>query len=262
LRLTALSVHSRSFRANLLALLLPIVALSLFLLAPGTLDEKLSVALSGLSGQRLDHTIVIDGQPLAIEARMLGIYTGFAVATATAWLGGASRRGLLPRGPVGAVVTGGIVWMALDGLNAWIFGLGGPALYPPENDLRLWTGLLAGMGVAAYAYPAIGVALWKERDPRPLFATGPELLRAVIALSVAGLVIRSGVGGATVLSAFAALCVVAGGTLVNAYIATTAWLGTARAERWQDLRGLAAVGFVMAAMELAGLAALRAWGGQ
>jgi uncharacterized membrane protein len=240
-------------------LILPLVVLTLFLLAPGTLDEKLHQAVRGLGAQRPAHSLIFDGRQLALETRMLGIYVGFAVAISVAWVGGASHRTGLPGGWVGALLTAGIVCMVLDGLNAWVFGLGGPAVYAPQSGLRLATGLLCGIGVAAYITPVVSAALWRERERRPLTATGREYVRTLAAVLVAGLVFWSGLGGATVLSALIVLSVVAGFWLVNTYIVVGAWVGLANADRWAELVPLATVGFLLAVLELVALAALRAW---
>jgi uncharacterized membrane protein len=240
-------------------LLLPLAVLLLFLLGPGTIDEKLKLAVRGLGAQRPAHSLIFDGHQLALETRMLGIYVGFALAITVAWVGGGRHRTGLPRGWIGALLTGGIIWMALDGLNAWVFGLGGPAAYPPDHRLRLATGLLCGLGLAAYLGPIVSSALWRELDPRPLVATAAEYARALTATAVVGLALWSGVGGATVLSALIVLCVVAGFWLVNTYVVVGAWVGVALADNWADLGPLATVGFVLVLLELAGLAALRSW---
>jgi hypothetical protein len=235
------------------------MVLVLFLLGPGTLDEKLHQAMRGLGAQRPAHSLIFDGRQLVLETRMLGIYVGFAVATVAAWTGGAVHRSGLPRGWIGALLTGGVLWMVLDGLNAWIFDLGGPAIYAPESSLRLATGLLCGLGVAAYIVPIVSSALWREHERLPLIATGPEYARALAAITLVGLAFRMGLGGATVLSALIVLSVVAGFWLVNTYIVVGAWVGVALADRWADLTPLATVGFVLVVLELAGLAVLRSW---
>ncbi len=254
-----MSVHPRVGRPAVLALAVPAAALLALLLAPGSLDEKLRYALSGLGAQRPAHSLVVAGRPLPMEARMLGIYAGFTVAVAVAWIGGGSRRVRLPQGWIAALLALGIGLMIADGFNAWIYGRGGPALYPPQTGLRLATGLLCGLAVAGAIAPVINFALWRDRDPRPLFATGAELARAAIALGVTGVLFWAGLGGATFLSVLTLLCVVAGFWLVNTYIAVGAWVGLARAAGWSDLSGLAIAGFALTVLELAGLAALRAW---
>jgi hypothetical protein len=191
---------------------------------------------------------------------MLGIYVGFAVAVAVAWLTGGARRSELPRGWILAALVGCIALMAADGLNAWFYDTGrGPAQYLPQSSLRLATGLLCGLGLAGFIAPGISLAFWREHDRRPVFANATELARAVLALAAVGLVIWSGAGGATLLSAAIVLAIVAAFWLVNTYIAIGAWVGLARAERWSDLGGYATVGFLLAVGELAGLALARSW---
>lgn len=241
------------------AVLLPLCTTVAFLIAPGALDDKLHAAMRGICAQRPAHSLIVDGRPLALEARMLGIYGGFALAVATAWAGGASRRCELPRGRIGVLLAGGILAMVADGLNAWTFDLGGPALYTPETVLRLTTGLLAGVGAASYVAPVLAYAFWRERDPRPLFATWAEYGRVLLVVATAGLAAWLGIGGATLWSVLAALSVVATYWLVNTYLAVGAWVGVARADRWTELGTLATVGFALTVVELAALAVLRSW---
>ena len=237
----------------------PLVGIAVLLLAPGSLDDKLRYTLSGLGAQRVGHSLIVDGKALPIEARMLGIYVGFSVAVAVAWLGGGSRRVRPPHGWVGVALALGVGLMAADGSNAWIYGKGGPALYEPQTGLRLATGLLCGLGVASAVAPVISVSFWQEREPRPLFASGREFGRALLVMGVVGLIFWSGVGGPTGLGLLTLIGVFTGFWLVSTYLAVGAWVGLARAEHWSDLAGFATVGFGLATIELLGLAALRVW---
>jgi len=253
------SVHPRLTGPVLLTCAAPLVGIAMLILAPGTLDDKLRFVLSGLGAQRIGHSLVVEGRPLPIETRMLGIYVGFTVTVAAAWLGGGARRVRLPSGGIGALLMLGVGLMVADGLNAWMYGRGESALYEPQAGLRLATGLLCGLGVASAIAPVVSSSFWQHRELRPLFASGLELFRTLLVLAVVGLVFWAGVGGPTVLGMLALIGVFAGFWLVSTCLVVGAWVGLARAEHWTDLAGLATVGFVLATVELLGLAALRAW---
>ena len=53
-----------------------------------------------------------------------------------------------------------LLW-ALDGLNSFLALMGLPHLYAPSNLLRLITGALEGITIAAILLPAINITLWR-----------------------------------------------------------------------------------------------------
>jgi hypothetical protein len=81
------------------------------------------------------------------------------------------------------ILTGFIGLMGLDGGNAFFYDLGLPHLYTPDNRLRLATGLLAGVAIAAIVWPIFTFTFWPERlsDDRPSLAGPGELLGALAA---------------------------------------------------------------------------------
>ena len=141
-----------------------LIIAALFLVAPGSLATKTHLALHGLCAQTPTHTLAIGGQPLPFDARMTGIYSGCAAAFG--WL--VWRRRLasaaLPPGPVGATLLAFIAAMGVDGTNSLLLDLGLPHLYAPHNLLRLATGALAGVTLAAVLTYLVASTLW--RTPR------------------------------------------------------------------------------------------------
>ena len=246
-------------RRTVLAIALPVLLAVLFVAAPGDLEEKLHQALRGICAQRPDHSFIVGGRPMALEARMHGIFAGFSTAVALAWLQGRWRRSELPRGSILAFLAAGIALMGVDGLNALLYDLGGPHLYVPRNDLRLITGLLCGIGAAGFAAPVISFVFWQERDPRPLFATRGELLWGIVGVGLVGGLVFIPQPAGVLLSAVGAVAVVGAITLVNAYIWVLCWEGPGRAERWNDLTWAWMAGLLLAVGELAGLGVLRDW---
>src|SRR5207253_7874363 len=107
-----------------LGLALPVIVVAMFLLAPGYEDGRLIAVLRGICAQRPAHSIGGQAAPMALEARMYGIFAGFALTVAFVWLRGGWHRTRLPRGLQLAVVLAFVTAMTLDGLNALFFDLG------------------------------------------------------------------------------------------------------------------------------------------
>ena len=229
------------------------------LLAPGTLEEKLAAVLRGVCAQRPDHAVGFSSGPVVLEARMLGIFLGFAVTLAVAWATGGARRSELPRGRLGLLLLAAVGALALDGANAVLFDLRGPYLYAPRNDLRLATGLVGGLGVAGFVVPMVAFVFWHERDLRPLFAGGRDLILPLAILSLAGVAIASGLLTGIVLGIVAATSVLVSLWLVSTYVAVLAWAGPGQVASVAALGGYVAAGFGLTLVELAAFAALRGW---
>lgn len=230
-----------------------------FAALPGTLDDKLMLALRGVCAQRPDHSLVVEGKPLALETRMYGIFLGFGLTVAAGWTAGRRRRSELPRGWLAAALVAGIAIMGLDGLNAVFADLRLPHLYPRSNELRLATGLLCGIGMAGFIAPVVSFVFWRDREATPFFASWVELGACLAGVALAGWLLASGLFGATLLSAVAVLVVFASFWLVNTYLAVLLWRGVGPATDWLSLRPELTAGFALTVAELVALAAVRAW---
>jgi hypothetical protein len=190
---------------------------------------------------------------------MLGLFLGFVIAVATAWASGGSRRSDLPGGRIGALLLLAIGLMAADGINAALFDLRHAHLYVPHNGLRLATGLLCGVALAAFIAPVVSLVFWKRREAGPLFSTWAELGRAVVWTAVAGVTVGTGLLPAVLLGVVSVAVVIASFWLVSTYVAVLGWEGPGRAESWRDLGSVAVAGLVLTGAELMGMAAARAW---
>ena len=249
----------RAWLAAASASLIPLVALILLLAAPGTLEAKLAGILRGVCAQRPDHAIGFDGGTVVLEARMLGIFLGFAVAVLASWSRGHSHRSELPRGLIGLVLLLGIGLMAGDGINAALYDLGLPNLYAPRNQLRLATGLLCGLGMAGFIAPVVSFVLWRRPEQAPLYATWKELAWGAGWVAIAGFIIGLDLVPQAVLGVISALAVVGSFWLVSIYVAVLAWEGPGQTEGWADLGGFAAAGFLLTLAGLFAMSALRTW---
>jgi uncharacterized membrane protein len=154
-------------------------------LAPGDLAGKAHLALQGLCAQRPAHTFALGGVPLPFDARMTGLYLGVLVAGLP--LAPAGGRGAGLSLPWLATLAGFVAAMGLDGFNSLRVDLGWAAWWPPDNRLRLVTGLLAGLslGVALAWLLALALApadrpLLRRRDALIWLAAGGAALTTVL----------------------------------------------------------------------------------
>lgn len=127
-----------------------------FTLLPWPVETKALAALHGLCAQQPTHSFYFGEQRLPFDARMTGIYGGFAVAALVLLARGRWRTADLP--PIGVVVAlaAGIVALAVDGVNSTLVDAGLPYAYTPRNELRLATGLLTGTALAVFVWLLIG----------------------------------------------------------------------------------------------------------
>jgi uncharacterized membrane protein len=168
--------------------------LGLYLLAPWPLAHKAHAVLHGLCAQRPSHTLALGGQLLPFDARMTGIYGGFAVASLYLMARRRFRAFRLPSRPTTIVLAAFVAAMAIDGFNALLDDLGRP-VYPPDNRLRLLTGLLAGVALAVALCFLLATTLWRrgDRDARTVGGPGEAIGIAALVLPFA-LLALSGTG--------------------------------------------------------------------
>ena len=162
------------FRLLPLALTVFLVSALWPLAAPG-----LRLLLSGISPQRPGHSLFLSDGPMPLEARMLGIFGGFAVALACLVV----FKDRLPSqdlpGALRALSIGGVAVTGIDGMNAFFWDMGMSSVYPPANGLRLFTGTLAGAGLGLLLAPYITLL----RSGRSPTGTGWESLLARLSLA-------------------------------------------------------------------------------
>jgi len=164
---------------------LPLVAAGLLLallLAPWPLAHKAHAVLHGLCAQRPSHSLELGGQPLPFDARMTGIYGGFLVAFAWLVARGRLRAFRLPGPAASAVLLAFVAALGVDGLNALLVDLRLAPLYPPDNRLRLATGLLTGITLAVGLCFLLATTLWRAGDWSSRTVTGVREVGLLILL--------------------------------------------------------------------------------
>ncbi len=122
------------------------------------------------------HSFSIAGRQLPLCARCSGTYLAALAGLIVLTLRGKGLAGRFPARPYLWVLGLFMLAWAADGLNSFLALLGLPHLYEPNNLLRLITGSLQGIAVAAVLLPALNITLW--RAPRPIrsIAALPDLL--------------------------------------------------------------------------------------
>ncbi|HEY7063748.1 MAG TPA: DUF2085 domain-containing protein [Chloroflexota bacterium] len=231
-----------------------------FLLLPGSLADKLQAIAAGVCAQRPGHSYFMGGVQLPLEARMGGIFAGFLVGVLYLLWANREKAGLLPPAPLQALLLGFVGLMALDGINALFYDTGWPSLYPPQNALRLATGLLCGLALALLAVPVLSGSLWRDWDPEPSLANVGELGWALCLLALVQLATMSGVAG---LLYPVGLLMIAGVVVAFAVGNSYALVLITRRERqavtWGEALNPLLGGVLLALGELAALAAFRYW---
>src|SRR5262249_19548093 len=147
--------------------------------------------------------------------------------------------------------------MGLDGWNALHFDFEMPILYRPRTDLRLITGLLCGMSMAALIAPVISEVLWKDTTNEPFIASWAELALTLGVLAIVAVISLAGFVPAVLLSVIAAASVLVSFWIVNIHFAVLAWDGRLEATDVLKLDRYVLMGFLLAAVELGGLSWLR-----
>jgi hypothetical protein len=165
---------------------------------------------------------------------------------------GRNRAGGLPRRPLLLVLLAFIGIMGIDGINSYATLLPGvPHLYEPQNWLRLVTGTLNGLALAALIYPVLNQTLWRDWEDRAVLGRFRELgLMLALSAVVVGLVLT---GNVAILVPLALLSVVGVMALLVA-LNTTVLLLTIRRENqatnWVGALTPLLAGFTMTIIEI------------
>ncbi|HEX9990157.1 MAG TPA: DUF2085 domain-containing protein [Chloroflexia bacterium] len=164
------------------ALVMGIVIYSLAI--PGDFKYKLDGMGFGVCHQIHSHSFTIGGHQMPLCARCTGMYLG---VLATLLLLATLRR-RASRLPVRGIMAALAVFfgaMAFDGLNSTLqtFGSG---LWDTTNLIRIVTGGLSGISMAAIFYPVFNISLWhRDATSRERVLEQPfELVGYVVAAGI------------------------------------------------------------------------------
>lgn len=152
-----------------------------YLLFPAPAWNKIALIGFALDPQRPSHSIYFGEQYMPVEARKTGMYGGFLLGLIVFALRGRGRAAHYPGTPYTLLILALASTLVFDGFNAVFYDLYLPHLYPPNLYLRLGTGLLTGLALAALIGPAFNQTVW--RTPQPV-ASIPNLRALVEVLLV------------------------------------------------------------------------------
>ncbi len=208
-----------------------------------------------------DRSVVIAGRPLPLCARCTGIYLGVMGSLTVMTLLRRRRSAELPRPALLVTLVAFIGLMGIDGLNSYLTLVpGAPHLYEPQNELRLFSGMLHGIALASLVYPIFNQTLWADAEGTPALRNFLELA-LVIFISATGV-------GLTLLRLPASLyplaLVTSGGvltmlTMINVVILVTLLRHENRFRTWSQAMGPLAVGVVVALIQVSALDLVRAF---
>lgn len=126
-----------------------------FLIVPGSIENKALAALHGLCAQQPTHSFYFGDHRLPFDARMTGIYGGFAVAIGYLIARGRWRHGNVPSVAVTALLGLFVVALGVDGVNSTLQDIGYFHAYQPRNIYRLATGMMTGTALAVFIWMLI-----------------------------------------------------------------------------------------------------------
>jgi uncharacterized membrane protein len=248
-------------RGGYLLTLVCLVAAVAFVAAPGAVDEKTQQALHGLCAQRPSHSYWIGDSRLPFDARMTGIYGGSAISLLVLAVRGRLHAFAKPSWPVVLSLVAFVVAMAVDGTNSLLLDMGVWHLYEPRNEIRLVTGLLTGISLAATLCFLVSATFWRTgRRDLAIVENVTEIAALAAAMIPFGFMITSGPGW---LYAPIALFLLASAVVVVTILAMV--MLTIATRRDGSYRGLselgvpASVAIVIAVVAMGAIAGGRYW---
>ena len=240
---------------------LALVGIIGMLLAPprGLLDKADYVAYA-VCHRIPERTFIFAGRPLPLCARCSGTYLGALAGLIVLILRGRGRAADLPDRRYLAVFAGFFLLWAVDGLNSYLTLFPGfPHLYEPHHILRLATGTLEGLAIAAILLPILNLSLWARPVNTPSVASWRDLAWMVVGGAVVvGLVSSEWAPLLYPLALTSGATIVALVGSVNVMFGLVLLRREGRAQHWRETIVPMAIGVVLALAELAAIAAARA----
>ncbi len=166
---------------GLLALVALAAIVGLLLAPPHDLLEKADRAAYAVCHRLPERTFTVAGRPLPLCARCSGTYLGALAGMIVLVLRGRGRASRLPgRGPLAVLGLFLAAW-AVDGANSFLaFFPNAPRLYEPNNLVRLLTGTLQGLAIAAFMIPLLNLGLWAAPGDRRSVGSWADLAWMIV----------------------------------------------------------------------------------
>lgn len=143
-----------------------VIILAYLLAPPHGLLEKADHAAYAVCHRIPARSVVFAGRPLPLCARCSGTYLAASAGLIMLAARGRGRASRLPAPALLAVLGGFLLAWAVDGFNSFLTLIPGlPYLYEPRNLLRLTTGALEGLAIAAILLPLANLTVWTKPGP-------------------------------------------------------------------------------------------------
>jgi uncharacterized membrane protein len=219
----------------------------------------IGLLLSGVCHQFPEHSYFIAGVQLPLCARCTGTYLGALLGLCASWWRGRSRASQFPPRNILILMTLFFAFWALDGLNSYYYFLmDRPALYTPNNLLRLTAGMVSGLSLSLLVMPMFTATLWRKSDDQRIINTAGELLTLLLSALILEWLVQANIAVllyplllASVLSVLTML------TIVNTTILVLLFHREQRSESWREARLPLSLGLVLSIVEIGSLALLR-----
>jgi uncharacterized membrane protein len=241
--------------------IMALAILLLYLLAPPhSLLDKADHAAYAVCHRIAARSFAFAGRPLPLCARCSGTYLGAVAGLIVLAALGKRRAARLPAPAILAVFGVFLLAWAVDGFNSFLKLIPGlPYLYEPSNLLRLVTGTLEGLVIAALLLPLANLTLWATPDPRRSIGSWRDLVwllvAAVAVIALVGSEWAPLLYPLAILSELAILGLVG---LVNAMFVLMLMRREGRATRTRDALLPLLLGLALAAIELTAIGLARA----
>lgn len=237
-----------------------LLALALFFLLPWPLAGKVWALAHGLCAQREGHMLGFAGRFLPLCARDSGLYLGALLGAAYLLARGRALAAGRPARWFWAPFLAMVVLFAVDVANSVAADWFQSGVYPPDNLLRLASGMLVGVLMAVPLLWAMNLSFAGRQMERPVLPLWVDLVALFIVAALGGLALAAGWPALylplAVLSLAGMVGMLVGANFLWFVLAVKG--RKALANGWEALPYLLAASLA-AVLETAALSALRYW---
>jgi uncharacterized membrane protein len=160
------------------------------LLTPSGLLGKADAVAYAVCHRIPSRSFFIGDRPIPLCARCSGMYLGALLGLLYQVRLG--KRGGMPGLKVFALFTLFLLGFTIDGVNSYLrFFPQTPALYEPQNLLRLITGTGIGLGIAGVLLPTFNQSVWADYVPIPALSSWRQIAELLLLSVVLVLLILS-----------------------------------------------------------------------